>query len=608
MKRQPADILLVSDSAIELDMNMDGRDFAQARLMPYLEEKGYVAVPQRRIGVSAQGEASAQGGVSAQDEASAQGGVSAQGEAFAQGGVSAQGGTAVPHDFGTWSFTPWTFTQTHELDGYIRVTGSAFAGKPLLSLFDSGTDGECGNAVRAVCSALEAAIAQHLPLPQTGPAGTLAAPDGTVLFLPQTLFIRAAESRPQVDYSTLAGCYLHPGLEYADALRFTEAVYAYRYVASALPYPLPYTDRRHEDYFDRNFIPLELAAPGADKELAAVVNGNLSCRAAARTQVKNKRTAVKAPIPAKPVPAERIVKPNADAQTLLAAEKEKAAFSESLRTRIKRTRFIRKNASGLKIAAIAAAVTALAVAVFISDRQANPTAKGLSARQVCESLYTGMHTMNITQMQHMCSGSGTKTLLDTISGFYVTAKVRESMEQKSGTVTPEAWPYFKTETSFWIFGLTDFRIDGIPADTSVVPYAKKDKPVPVTEENGKPLQTGDTRTFNVTYYFVRNGGMDIFTAGLHRDTVTLTYKKNSWYVTDIRITEEEIPFETERFKTDYLKALEISDGYVPDAVESMRETYRWLPTQAELLRGAREIYARFNLQSAFDVLERNGEL
>ena len=115
--------------------------------------------------------------------------------------------------------------------------------------------------------------------------------------------------------------------------------------------------------------------------------------------------------------------------------------------------------------------------------------------------------MDISVMQAVCKGSGTSSLLDTMSGFYVTSKVRQSMEPNTATVTPAEWLYLP-ETSYQIFGLTQLYLDGTSASLYTVPHIRRDKPEPVTTESGRLLQDGDTTTVNAEYYFIHYDGID----------------------------------------------------------------------------------------------------
>ena len=140
MKRQPEPIITTAGQEIILDMNMDGRDFAQARLLPFLEESGYVAVP-----------------AGADDTEQT-----------------------------TFRFSPWTFRETVEKDGWIQVTGTAPAGTALLEILSAENPAEpetvrsAEDAVIRVCSAIESAVSQGISLPHTGPAGTILLPDGRI--------------------------------------------------------------------------------------------------------------------------------------------------------------------------------------------------------------------------------------------------------------------------------------------------------------------------------------------------------------------------------------------------------------------------------------------
>lgn len=564
MKRQPEPIITTAGQEIILDMNMDGRDFAQARLLPFLEESGYVAVP-----------------AGADDTEQT-----------------------------TFRFSPWTFRETVEKDGWIQVTGTAPAGTALLEILSAENPAEpetvrsAEDAVIRVCSAIESAVSQGISLPHTGPAGTILLPDGKILFLPETLFTRAAEARQQTEYSALLGCWIHPGLNDMESLLFTEAVYVYRYLTRQLPYPVLYTERRQEDYYDRNFIPVQFMVPEIPEQLAETINGNLGRRGAVRA---NGRTAASArtrknSVPCRPVPVTLIKTIPVPQEQSPDVTKKREQFIREQQKRIKRIRFVRKHNTTLKVTGIVFGAVCAIILYSLSDRQNNYIPTGLTSREVCEALYSGMHRMDIAMMQAVCKGSGTSSLLDTMSGFYVTSKVRQSMEPNTATVTPAEWLYLP-ETSYQIFGLTQLYLDGTSASLYTVPHIRRDKPEPVTTESGRLLQDGDTTTVNAEYYFIHYDGIDSAAVETCNDTVTLEYRKNSWYITGIDHTSRYESFNTADFAAVVDKAVTDAGGSIVLAATRLSAAYPWLPAETDILAdGAVPVYRQLQLPAAADDL------
>ena len=238
MEKMEADIIQITDGSIRINTGMRARDFAQARLAQYLDHPGRIA-------------------------------------------DSSDDGEC----------TPWVFDSTAEQNDIIILHGSipappdAFAGKQpktLLAVLETARESDAAfdkavAVLEKLNTAVENAVGKGIELPVTGPAGILVLADGRFLFLPEMLFNRATGSTPDQTYSRLAGCWLNPGLDRRDGLRFTLSVFAYFLAVGALPFPLPYTERRIQDYLDHNFVPLEYAVPGINPELAKAVTANLRC-------------------------------------------------------------------------------------------------------------------------------------------------------------------------------------------------------------------------------------------------------------------------------------------------------------------------------------------
>ncbi|MBO5137710.1 MAG: hypothetical protein J6B81_04345 [Spirochaetaceae bacterium] len=559
MKKTSVSILHQDEELLFLEMNTQPRDFAQAKLTSFLEEKGWIAEP-------------------VNDDQQK-----------------------------TFTFKPWFFTETRENQGLIQVAGQRFNGTPLIDLFEYQTNQEHQQAIEAVklvISAIESAINQGINLPQIGPGGTLIAKDGSILFLPQTLFTRAAERLQQQRYSSLLGCWINPGLNQIEGLRFTEAVYAYRCTADVLPYPTEITERRHEDYFDKNFIPLQLSAPGVSEELALFVNRNLQRQSAIRIAKRNTKSVrvQRTTEPCVAIPPELIKIPVSSAEKIATVLEQKKEFAKKQEKRIKNIRFVRKHDVAIKIAS--AVVIAFVIIGIVSYRDSleNYTTKGLNSFQTCRALYTGIDTLDVKLLQIICKTTGTTRFIDSISSMYITSRVRESFEENEKTFSPAKWLYFG-DKSLWISGLTNLKIDGIATTPNFFPYTKAEKPEPITQENGKILTSGEKVFFNATYYYVQADETEFITVYSFNDTVTMEYKRDRWYVTDINRENRQTDYEATVFFNDYNIAMEKSKGFVPQCAAELRQKYPWIPTTEEVTEAAFKLYDEYELPSALKVLQ-----
>ncbi len=173
------ELLFINNDSIVIDTGLSTREAAQAKLMQFLMEPGYIAA------------------------------------------VSAHGAV---------SFEPYTFTESFEdiakgrknssvfirgpaydgipltelLDGD-NATGSAQTSAPDFATFDAARVEKARLAVEKICKITEASFEQEIKLPNNGPLGTIVGADGTILFLPPTIFNRALDSRGDSAYSLYEG-------------------------------------------------------------------------------------------------------------------------------------------------------------------------------------------------------------------------------------------------------------------------------------------------------------------------------------------------------------------------------------------------------------------
>ena len=74
--------------------------------------------------------------------------------------------------------------------------------------------------------------------------------------------------------------------------------------------------------------------------------------------------------------------------------------------------------------------------------------------------------------------------------------------------------------------------------------------------------------------------IDIFSFDTDKitSTISLTYKKNRWVITDIQENNNQpLGVDCEKFKKDYFAELKKTNGEVIPAVDALRSKYEWLP-------------------------------
>ena len=513
-----------NNGTLELDMAMGPRDFAQSRLLPFLEEDGWLVCGTR--------------------------------------------------------LSSWKFTEVVQRGDSICVTGSDFPGTSLLELLcgentsEKNSDTSIISILKEVFRGMEL-ILQHQPSFQFfGPAQILVARDSAevkLLFLPPTLFKRAIESRPSQERSQLAGCYCNPQLQGTEAVAFSQAVYLYQGLSGQLPFPQLEEGQRMEDYRDKNFIPLEFLVLGISSQVADAVNNNLQLGSSVTAKNTFK---LKQLIKDKTSEATAAREPELLHSVVVAEEahllelSQKAETQEFIQRRenyqqqrdkeLYRKRFIRKYSTWIKIALAVVAVGIATCISGINNWRNEFVSTGLTPDQVCSVLYTALEEQNLVMAKAMCVGEGTEDFQERLSNFFIANRMRIGMNPTALALTPSQWIQYlyqqeqlaqqgtqENATAFqqrelWIYGITNFHLE-IPqlqqatsqlpeepsGQLSVYPPLRKDKLQPVDASLGEKLQAV------ATYSLIYSDGLELLQVEHHRDSLTLEFIKGSWQVVSV---------------------------------------------------------------------------
>lgn len=537
-------LLSFRENHVLLDMQMTGRDFAKSRLYQYVDEVGYRALPDEK---------------------------------------------------GDFTFVPWTFSSTEEKDNSIYVQGTC--PQPGVSLIEEvdkflSSGGEethklwLKNALVTFNRAADAALSKKLPIGGVGPAQCILCNDGSMLFLPPTLLTRAIESRSKEEYSRLLGCWIHPVLEGACSLRFTQSVCGYFIGTGSLPYDCLDTEKRMEDYRDNNFVPIQYKNPSVSPLLAQSINNYLSV-GAGKHNISVKQNTDSCVIPGTEIPWEEFEKTD---KLFFTNETSVKEYTLKLDKKIDTVRFVRKYSTGIKILAGVLIFFFGTFLFWLWDRQDNYITTGLTGKEVGVALYTGMNNRDLVLAEAVCKGKGAKQLVNIISNFYLSSKIQEGVAGKT-TLSFAQLFYFLSDTAEVMpdfFGLSNFCIDGEKVSLDVYPYIRKDNPIPVETSHSEG-------SYTVTYYMAYTQGEDTIVIEYCTDTVKTEFLKDSWYVTEVVQKKEPVLCDFNTFRKEYSTLLKENNGSVVKTAEKLRETYPWIPREEELILAEKKIQEKFGL-------------
>ena len=549
-----------NDGKLELDMAMGPRDFAQSRLLPFLEEDGWIVC-------------------------------------------------------GT-SLSSWKFTEVIQQGDSIYVTGSDFPGTSLFELLcDKNSSEKNSNTsiisiLKEVFRGMELILQQKPEFQLFGPAQILVekekdSAETRLLFLPPTLFKRAIESRSVQEQGQLLGCYCNPQLQGTEAMAFSQGVYLYKGLSGQLPFPQREEELRWADYRDKNFMPLEFLVPGLPSQVADAVNNNLQLGTSLTAKKKNTlqdKIMDKKAAPRKPVLLHSIVAAEEPNLLSLSTQTESTEFiqrresyQQQQEKELHRKRFIKKYSTWIKVALAVVAVGIAACISGIKDWRNEFVSTGLSPAQVCGVLYTALDEQNLVMAKAMCTGSETKEFQERLSNFFIANRMRTGMDPTALAVTPSQWVQYlaqqatqESSSSFqqreiWIYGVTNFHLE-IPqlsekalSQLPVYPPLRKDKLRLVEGKEGEKLQAV------ATYSLVYSDGLDSLQVEHHRDSLTLEYKKQSWQVVSVEQEFNNEMVERSQIEKDFTQLLkelqqenEENKLLQENATKHLLQAYPWL--------------------------------
>ncbi len=533
---------------------------------------------------------------------------------------------------GVVEFSPWQFNVTKVLDDKtVAFEGSCFAGKTLSQTFFELNQTDSAFAKEKIVCIFKVLdkIIEETEKSQQGEGSSfiLPGPEGIiisdknddesfkVLLLPGNLFERCAQNSTQ--YAEFQGPFIHRGLEGLESLIFTRASFAYTAVTKTKAFSKKKLEERQADITDSNFIPVEYSVNGIDPDLAQAINSGLCVKNKKRIipgerrfinekEENNRKQTLNSALKLNSTLIEKFfnspVEANKNSKPDEVFESEKTAFLKKQARQIKIKRFYARNSKRIWGTAIAV-VLAVSVALnFNRENKKLATSLGLTSTQTVQTLFNGIHTADVTVIQEIAKGKDSKNLIQTVSGFFVTNKQRLAMDERDGTLSPAQWLFFKGQTDFWQYGITDFKIDGQESVTTFNYPRRQDKPVPLTEQNGKLLKKGDEVKHAVSYNLVYNEGESVITVYKTTEEVTLRWNGKRWIVRSIKGTRKTSSngYSVKKYKADYIEALETCSGDVKKAAEILRQKYSFVPTEQNLRDAVPFMIEKYNNSAAKD--------
>jgi len=279
----------------------------------------------------------------------------------------------------------------------------------------------------------------------------------------------------------------------------------YRIFCGAYPF--------HETHDD--FIPPELAAPGLDSEMAALISAAIGNS----PQGVNKEK----PRPQPEFIAEFLGAPSSipvlktvsSWQRKLSDEEiskirtDEDKFRKKAALKHKARRFVIRNTAIIAISVIAITAIFFMVRSFEKRRAELPSTAGMKPIEVVYAYYDAFNSLDHTMMDTCVSGRAGRNDINMVTGLFVATKVRQAYEMTIDNFLPASqWlEAGRPETDKTVFGITDLEI--------------------------RPVSAGDnSASLEATYRLWMPGEFSVMEHVL-RDLLELEYGKGLWRITKL---------------------------------------------------------------------------
>jgi hypothetical protein len=301
-------------------------------------------------------------------------------------------------------------------------------------------------------------------------------PRGSILFSPERLALRCLQAEGEDRWREGAESLVNPELG-REAAVFTAGALLYRILAGQDPFPNRNIDLLHQDIREGVFLPLRLAAPGLDEDLASLIDKAIAglpapgSAKAGSTRIGSGRAG--SPAEGRPGLGElaaalgpagsggvaSFFRP-LDEEKRERLTEERAQLEKKRKLTVNTRRFVIRNSAilGGSLAAFAALI--LIAYSIIAGRKDLPTTRGMEPLQVIEAYYNAFGELDHTLMDACVINKAGKRDIEMVTNFFVLSRVRQAYEYIPDIMlSAQKWqdqgsPLTKSQ----VFGVTDLDI------------------------------------------------------------------------------------------------------------------------------------------------------
>ena len=355
--------------------------------------------------------------------------------------------------------TEWKFSGTVERDGQVFLYGPEAQGGSLDSILAL----PLAEALPFLCRLADALVVLeqrgklHFPMQTDAVVLTEAGP---VLFLPPEVM---KEIRGLSPFSVNADTFesiTHPDLDGQEQASFSLAVMVYRIVTGKFPFSGSTAEEVHEQARKLEVFPPDRIVPGLEPAVSECVMKGLRRAQAGRPTKEPQPTVADWAQRLKSWQSAKLVREVGPEEAQRLQRESSAGHAGAIR-RFRRRTYWAKNWKVALVVAVAVVGLGAAVASYLTRALAPRPTRGFAPRQVVETFYLAMNSLDSVLMEACVVGEAGKPEITEVTNFFVVSRVTLGYEGRSSIIPADRWdqqgrPALASPQT--VFGVTDLSI------------------------------------------------------------------------------------------------------------------------------------------------------
>ncbi len=348
----------------------------------------------------------------------------------------------------------WRLQGFFKEDGELYLYGGYLEGRSLEEALEADpqqTLADLGALVRALL-ALKAG-GKAIPVLQTDSVRLLAS--GEVLFLPPEIMDKVTAFRPLSHRLRVRETIRHPDLDDpGERASFSIAALLYRTIRGVYPFQATEDEELHNQVRHLKLAPLRLQAPGVKEEVDRAVMAGLQRGGGSPPSLEEWAALLEG------WAREGLYRTLTDEERR-SVEREAARERERAEKGYRRHVFWQRNWKTVVIVAAAVVVAGVLGGSYLRNLLAPRPTRGFTPRQVVETFYESMNSLDHTMMEACVVKGAGKQVIREVVNLYVLSRVSMGYEGRSNIVSAARWDQegrpaiYPPET---VYGVTDLEV------------------------------------------------------------------------------------------------------------------------------------------------------